>query len=40
MDNSQVTKAFYSQVGTSETIRLLNIKPNLNHNNKKSQSPK
>jgi hypothetical protein len=30
--NSQVTKAFNSQVGTSETIRLLNI--NTKSNNK------
>jgi hypothetical protein len=33
-DNSQVTKALSSQVGTSEAIRLLNIKSihNLNNN--------
>jgi hypothetical protein len=33
LNNSQVTKALYSQVGTSETIRLLNI--NYNYKNKK-----
>ena len=34
MGNSQVTKAFNSQVGTSEAIRLLNIKTKLNINTK------
>jgi hypothetical protein len=36
MKNSQVTKAFNSQLGTSETIRLLNTNINLNHNNKEN----
>jgi hypothetical protein len=36
-DNSQVTKALSSQVGTSEAIRLLNIRSihNLNNNSYK-----
>lgn len=33
MNNSQVTKAFNSLVGTSEAIRLPNLKSNLNHSN-------
>lgn len=34
LNNSQVTKAFYSQVGTSETIRLLSINTKSNNRNK------
>lgn len=33
VNNSQVTKALYSRVGTSETIRLLKIDTRINHNN-------
>jgi hypothetical protein len=38
MKNSQVTKAFNSQVGTSEAIRMLNINTESN-NNKKRLNP-
>jgi hypothetical protein len=37
MNNPQVTKAFNSQVGTSEAIRLLSI--NTNPNNKRNLNP-
>jgi len=39
MGNSQVTKAFYTQVGTSEAIRLLNINTNSNHTIGKASHP-